>query len=190
MSTEKQAHYLGVVVGHRKRLEQRAAQDEQSKELKAKQLAIAFAATDIENIWIAAKDIITWHYSAKKRLLGVGVQLGKCGALKKQRGMTCGLKITDKLYGGPEWSCRRDSEGRVHYYAQQPSPIWDADRFPFTGRQTTKGEFYTADDMRESFIQFLLVALPPNALDGIEAVSFDAHEKAKTKRKVLVAEDN
>ena len=47
MSTEK---YLGMIVGYRKTLEQKFATAELKKEERAKQLANAFAQTDIEGI--------------------------------------------------------------------------------------------------------------------------------------------
>ena len=187
MTEEKQAHYLGVIAGYRTKLSESAQQDEQRKELKARKLAAAFAATDIESIWTAAKDIVIPHYLVAKRMCGVGVRLGACGVIKTRRGMAYALKINSKLYGGPEWSCRLTggSAETVRYYAQQPSPFWDEKRFDFSGELTKAGAPYTADDMRESFIQFLLIATPPNSFDNIAPVTLEQHTKIKTKRKVI-----
>ena len=75
MSTEK---YLGMIVGYRKTLEQKFATAELKKEERAKQLANAFAQTDIEGIWSAASKFLIPHYDANRRLAGMEIELGSC----------------------------------------------------------------------------------------------------------------
>lgn len=181
MSTD---NYLGMIVGYRRELEQAHAQEELKKEMRAQQLANAFAMTDIENIWLAAQDIRIPHFDGKKRQAGIEIRLGDCGKLKRRRGLVYGLEIKDELYSGPYWECARKKDATVHYVMRQPM-MYDDKRFAYSGHLATNGADYTAKDMRDSFLNFMTIAVPAQALAGIEPVDTAELETKKTRRKIM-----
>lgn len=183
MSTER---YLGMIVGYRKTLEQKLVNAELKKEERVKQLANAFAQTDIESIWRAASKLKIPHYDANKRLAGVEIELGPCGKFKVRRGMVVGLRICPELYGGPSWHVSRKKNQEVAYTMQQPSPIWDDERFSWNGGFTPNGAAYTAKDMRDSFLGFMALAIPARQLADIEPVDVTTVDDAPAKRKIMV----
>lgn len=180
MSTEQ---YLGMIVGYRKVLAQTHAQEELKKEERAQQLANAFAKTDIVGIWNAVQDVHIPHFDAKKRLAGIEIRLGDCGKLQSRRGMPYGLRIKDELFSGPYWECRRKND-KVVYMMQQPI-MYDDARFMYQGSSNPKGVDYTAKDMRDSFLSFMTIVVPANALTGIEPVDMSELEATKTRRKIM-----
>lgn len=181
---------LGTVVGYRSKLQLKFLDDELKKERRVKIRAKAFADTNIEELWLSVSDVIVPHYEAKKRLVGIGVQLGQCGRLLKKRGVTYGLKIVDVMYGGPIWKCICDRHnGKINYYMQQPSPMWDETRFNFHGTQRKDKNPYDANDMRDSFVQFLLMAIPPSIFEDVQPVEQAEASSKKAKRRVLAVTD-
>lgn len=176
--------YLGMIVGYRRALAQTYAQDELKKEERAQQLANAFAMTDIENIWLAAQDIMLPHFDGTKRLAGIEMRLGDCGTLKRRRGLVYGIEIKDELYSGPYWECRRTKDGTVRYKMKQPM-MYDDKRFNYCGGIAPGGAEYTAKDMRDSFLSFMTIAIPAQALAGIEPVDIAATDAKKTRRKIM-----
>lgn len=180
MSTEQ---YLGMIVGYRRVLKQNYAQDELKKEERAKQLAAAFAKTDIENIWLAAQDIMIPHFDSEKRLAGIEIRLGDCGKLIRRRGLPNGLRIDDGLYGGPLWCCKREGDS-ITYHMHQPI-MYDSTRFTYHGHVNPKNIEYTAKDMRDSFLSFMTIAIPTQALSGIEPIDMAEVDAKKTRRKIM-----
>lgn len=182
MATE---NYLGMIVGHRRVLEQAYVKDELKKEERAKQKANAFAKTDIEGIWLAVQDVMIQHFDSRKRLAGIEIRLGDCGTFMRTRGLVCGLKIRDELYSGPRWTCLRTKD-KILYSMHQPL-MYNTERFSYSGHVNQNGADYTAKDMRDSFLDFMTIIVPAHALAGVEPVDMAEIEQAKTRRKIMAS---
>lgn len=187
-NTTTKEQNLGIIVGYREKLQQKILADELKKEQRAKRRAKAFADTGIEALWLSVSDVIVQHYDAPKRRAGIGLPLGQCGRLLKNREMTCGLKILDEIYGGPMWkcTCKKDAE-KISYYMSQPAPMWDAEKFALHGDHRPDNTPYDKQDMTTSFIQFLLQIIPPTVFENVTPVDIADVAHKNTKRKVLAA---
>lgn len=180
MSKEK---YLGMIVGRQQSIQQKYLQEELKKEKMAQSLASAFALTDVIDIWEAAKDVMIQDPFAKPASAGITIPLGKCGKYVRYQGQVIGLSIKNELLSGPAWKCVKTKTGGVLYYMQQFNN-WNTERFAYHGTKTPKGASYTAADVRDSFLEFMVRVIPPVALAGIEPVVLDANDRT-TKRKLL-----
>lgn len=180
MTTE---NYRGMIVGHRRVLEQTYVKDELQKEERAKQRATAFAKTDIEGIWLSVQDVLIQHFDSKKRLAGIELRLGDCGKFMRKRGLVYGLKIRDELYGGPRWACLR-AKDKILCSMHQPM-MYNTERFSYCGHSNPNGVDYTAKDMRDSFLDFMTIIVPAHALAGVEPVDMAEIDQAKTRRKIM-----